>query len=90
MTDKPHDSTVAVDPDEVTGNGGDQDIDTAGTDADDQSPTKAMGTGGATDRQKPKAEIPGDTDSADIVGPTGEQMPQQSHDGLESDRRERP
>ncbi len=24
---------------------GDQDIDTAGTDADDQSPTKAMGTG---------------------------------------------
>ena len=25
--------------------GGDQDIDTAGTDADDQSPTKAMGTG---------------------------------------------
>ena len=25
--------------------GGDQDIDTAGTDADEQSPTKAMGTG---------------------------------------------
>jgi hypothetical protein len=25
--------------------GGDQDIDTAGTDADDQSPTKAIGTG---------------------------------------------
>ncbi len=28
-------------------------------------------------------EVPGDTNSADIVGPTGEQMPRQSHDGLE-------
>ena len=31
---------------------GDQDIDTAGTDADDQSPTRAMGTGIAPDRAK--------------------------------------
>jgi hypothetical protein len=34
------------------------------------------------DRQDPIVEEPGDTDSADIVGRTGEQMPQQSHDGL--------
>lgn len=27
-------------------------------------------------------EEPGDTNSADIVGRTGEQMPKQSHDGL--------
>ena len=31
---------------------GDQDIDTAGTDADDQSPTKAMGTGIARPRSR--------------------------------------
>ena len=31
---------------------GDQDIDTAGTDADDQSPTKAMGTGIAPPRAR--------------------------------------
>jgi hypothetical protein len=31
---------------------GDQDIDTAGTDADDQSPTKSMGTGTGRDRAK--------------------------------------
>ena len=31
---------------------GDQDIDTAGTDADDQSPTKAMGTGTSPNRAK--------------------------------------
>ena len=31
---------------------GDQDIDTAGTDADDQSPTKAMGTGIADPRRR--------------------------------------
>ena len=31
---------------------GDQDIDTAGTDADDQSPTKAMGTGIAPSRSR--------------------------------------
>jgi hypothetical protein len=30
----------------------DQDIDTAGTDMDDQSPTKAMGTGIAPDRSR--------------------------------------
>ena len=32
------------DPDDANP-AGDQDIDTAGTDADDQSPTKSMGTG---------------------------------------------
>lgn len=90
MTDKPQVPTSAVDPDDVTAKSGDQDIDTAGTDADDQSPTKAMGTGRAPDRQKAKPEIPGDTDSADIVGPTGEQMPQQRHDGVEPDLEERP
>ena len=31
---------------------GDQDIDTAGTDADDASPTKAMGTGIAPSRSR--------------------------------------
>jgi hypothetical protein len=40
------------------------------------------------DRQDPNVEEPGDTNSADIVGRTGEQMPRQSHDGLESDQRE--
>ena len=39
------------DPDD-TNPAGDQDIDTAGTDADDQSPTKAMGTGIAPSRSK--------------------------------------
>ena len=34
-------------------------------------------------------EVPGDTDAADIVDRTGEQMPRQSHDGLEADDRER-
>jgi uncharacterized damage-inducible protein DinB len=28
---------------------------------------------------------PGDTDAADIVGPTGEEMPRQAHDGLDDD-----
>jgi hypothetical protein len=42
------------------------------------------------DRQDRNVEVPGDTDSADIVDRTGEQMPQQSHDGLETDDRERP
>lgn len=37
----------------------------------------------------PIVEEPGDTNSADIVGRTGEQMPKQSHDGLESEQRER-
>lgn len=40
------------------------------------------------DRQDRNVEEPGDTDSADIVGRTGEQMPLQSHDGLESEERE--
>jgi len=39
------------DPDD-TNPAGDQDIDTAGTDADDQSPTKSMGTGIAPSRSK--------------------------------------
>jgi uncharacterized damage-inducible protein DinB len=33
------------------------------------------------------AAVPGDTDAADIVGPTGEQMPRQSHDGVDDDDR---
>ena len=41
------------DPDDsTTAAGGDQDIDTAGTDADEQSPTKAMGTGLARPRSR--------------------------------------
>jgi hypothetical protein len=43
-------------------------------------------------RQNPKddlpdrnVELPGDTSSADIVGRTGEEMPRQSHDRVESD-----
>ena len=38
------------------------------------------------DGQDRNLEVPGDTDSADIVGRTGEQMPKQSHDGLEDQR----
>ena len=34
------------------------------------------------DRQDRNVEEPGDTNSADIVGRTGEQMPKQSHDGV--------
>jgi hypothetical protein len=41
------------------------------------------------DRQDPNVEEPGDTDSADIVDRTGEQMPLQSHDGLEAEHRDR-
>lgn len=41
------------------------------------------------DRQDRNVEEPGDTNSADIVGRTGEQMPKQSHDGLEADERKR-
>ena len=37
------------------------------------------------DLRDPNVELPGDTSSADIVGRTGEQMPLQSHDGVESD-----
>jgi len=39
------------------------------------------------DFQDRNVEVPGDTNSADIVGRTGEQMPQQSHDGIESEAR---
>jgi hypothetical protein len=39
------------DPDD-TNPAGDQDIDTAGTDADDESPTKAIGTGIAPPRSR--------------------------------------
>lgn len=35
-------------------------------------------------------EEPGDTNSADIVGRTGEQMPVRSHDGIEAHDRSRP
>ena len=35
-------------------------------------------------------EVPGDTNSPDIVGPTGEQMPRQSHDGVEDSRDAKP
>ena len=41
------------------------------------------------DQQDRNLEVPGDTNSADIVDRTGEQMPRQSHDGLEADERER-
>ena len=39
------------------------------------------------DRQDRNMEEPGDTNSADIVDRTGEQMPRQTHDGLETDDR---
>ena len=38
------------------------------------------------DRQDPNVEVPGDTNSADIVDRTGEQMPRQSHDGMDDER----
>lgn len=41
------------------------------------------------ERHDRNVEVPGDTGSADIVGPTGEQMPQQSHDGIEDTDRDR-
>jgi hypothetical protein len=41
------------------------------------------------DRQEPNVEVPGDTNSGDIVDRTGEQMPRQSHDGLEDQGDER-
>jgi hypothetical protein len=34
-------------------------------------------------------EVPGDTNSADIVDRTGEQMPRQAHDGVTDDDRAR-
>ena len=72
------------DPDEATPRGGDQDIDTAGTEAD----AERSATNDPTRQSKgSNVEVPGDTGSPDIVGPTGEQMPVQSHDGLEADSR---
>jgi hypothetical protein len=71
--------------DEAGAKGSDQDIDTAGTEADEQSATARTNPNRA--RQDRNVEEPGDTDSADIVGRTGEQMPRQSHDGLESEQR---
>ena len=41
------------------------------------------------DRRDRNVELPGDTNSGDIVGRTGEEMPLQSHDGVESDERQR-
>lgn len=35
------------------------------------------------DRQHRNVEEPGDTNAADIVGRTGEEMPKQSHDGVD-------
>jgi hypothetical protein len=40
------------------------------------------------DQQDPNVEEPGDTNSADIVGRTGEQMPLQSHDGIDAEKRD--
>jgi hypothetical protein len=40
------------------------------------------------DRQDRILEEPGDTNAADIVDRTGEQMPRQSHDGVDDDYRE--
>lgn len=42
------------------------------------------------ERQDRNVEVPGDTGAADIVGPTGEEMPRQSHDGIAPDDRTRP
>lgn len=39
------------------------------------------------ERQDHNVEEPGDTNAADIVGRTGEEMPRQSHDGIEADVR---
>lgn len=63
------------DPDEAAPRGGDQDIDTAGTGAGNDSKRAATN------------DVPGDTGSGDIVGRTGEQMPLQSHDGVEAETR---
>ena len=38
------------------------------------------------DRHDRSVEVPGDTNAPDIVDRTGEQMPVQSHDGLEDER----
>jgi hypothetical protein len=41
------------------------------------------------DRQDRNVEVPGDTNSPDIVDRTGEQMPRQSHDGVVDDTEDR-
>ena len=41
-------------------------------------------------QQDRNVEEPGDTNSADIVGRTGEQMPEQSHDGIDDRDRSDP
>ncbi len=41
------------------------------------------------DLRDSNVELPGDTNSADIVGRTGEEMPLQGHDGVQSDESER-
>jgi len=81
-----HAASLAHQLDEAGAKGSDQDIDTAGTEADDESAVKAR-TDPNKARQDRNVEEPGDTDSADIVGRTGEQMPRQSHDGVESAER---
>ena len=48
----PGDKATSTTTNEDDATSGDQDIDTAGTDADDQSPTKAMGTGIARPRTR--------------------------------------
>jgi len=42
------------------------------------------------DGQDRNVEVPGDTNSADILSRTGEQMPRQDHDGVESDDQSQP
>ena len=49
-------------------------------------------TGRNQNEQDPGTELPGDTDASDIVGRTGEEMPQVAHDEgpehLDDDHRE--
>ena len=64
----------------------DQEIDTAGTEADDNKPdTKPDSHQKASGRPE---EVPGDENAHDIVGPTGEEMPNQTHDGVETPRQQ--
>lgn len=61
----------------------DQEIDTAGTEADDNHPdTRHQKASGRPE------EVPGDENSHDIVGPTGEEMPDQKHDGVNQEVRQ--
>ena len=72
------------DPDEATPGGGDQDIDTAGTEADAERSATHHPTGQS---KGSNVEVLGDTGAADIVGRTGEQMPRPRHDdGVETAR----